>query len=174
MNFQLDLALEVLQNTPPTLRTLLSGLSAPWLFTNEGSETWSPFDVIGHLIHGEKTDWIPRLKIILEYGEARPFDPFDRVAFFEESKGKTPAELLDTFAALRANNLQILKALHLKPNAFALQGTHPAFGAVTVQQLLASWVVHDLGHIRQIARTMAKQYAQDVGPWKEYLSILQE
>src|SRR5262245_35382748 len=143
MSFQLDHALEILQRTPPVLNTLLCGLSEPWIFTNEGPETWSPYDVVGHLIHGEETDWIPRLKIILEHGEGRPFDPFDRVAFFEKSKGKTLDELLDIFAALRAKNLQTLKKINLKPSDFDLKGTHPAFGAVTLRQLLATWVVHD-------------------------------
>ncbi|NUO83122.1 DinB family protein [candidate division KSB1 bacterium] len=174
MEFQLEYAREVLQTTPAVLNTMLRGLSEVWILTDEGAETWSPFDVIGHLIHGEETDWIPRLKTILEHGESRPFEPFDRVAFFEKSKGKTLNELLDTFAALRAKNLQTLEGLHLKPNDFALKGTHPAFGAVTLRQLLATWVVHDLGHIRQIARTMAKQYTEEVGPWKAYLSILSE
>lgn len=174
MEFQLEHALEVLQRTPAALNAMLRGLSDSWIRADEGPETWSPFDVVGHLIHGEETDWMPRLKIILEHGEARPFEPFDRIAFFEKCKGKSLEELLDTFAALRAENLQTLAALHLQPKNFALQGTHPAFGAVTVRQLLASWVVHDLGHVRQIARAMAKQYAEAVGPWKEYLSILQE
>ncbi len=174
MEFQLESAREVLQRTPAILNTMLRGLSEVWILTNEGPETWSPFDVVGHLIHGEETDWIPRLKTILAHGASRPFEPFDRVAFFEKSKGKTLNELLDTFAALRAKNLQTLAELHLKPSDFALQGTHPAFGAVTLRQLLATWVVHDLGHIRQIARTMAKQYTEEVGPWKAYLSILSE
>jgi hypothetical protein len=174
MNFQLEHALEVLQCTPATLDTLLRGLSETWTHRNEGPETWSPYNVIGHLIHGEETDWIPRLKIILEHGESKPFEPFDRVAFFEKSKGNTLLELLDTFAALRAKNLQTLVALNLKPSDFDLKGKHPAFGAVTLRQLLATWVVHDLGHVRQIARAMAKQYAEEVGPWRAYLSILSE
>ncbi len=174
MNFQLEHALEVLRRTPATLNTLLRGLSDTWILANEGPETWSPFDVIGHLIHGEETDWRPRLKIILEHGESRPFEPFDRVAFFEKSKGKTLNELLDIFAVLRAKNLQTLEAYNLKPSAFDLKGRHPALGAVTLRQLLASWVVHDLGHIRQVVRVMAKQYKEEVGPWQGYLSILSE
>ena len=174
MVFELTPALEILQRTPAALRALLQGLSEPWLINNEGVETWSPFDVIGHLIHGEETDWIPRLKIILAHGEAQPFDPFDRIAFLEKSKGKTLTELLDAFAALRANNLQALLALHLQPADFERTGTHPAFGRVTLGQLLATWVVHDLGHIRQVARVLAKQYREEVGPWRAYLTILDE
>ncbi len=174
MDFQLERALEILQRTPATLNTMLRGLSETWTLANEGLETWSPYDVVGHLIHGEETDWIPRLKIILEHGESRPFEPFDRVAFFEKSKGKTLNELLDTFALLRAKNLQTLEARNLKPNDFDLKGRHPALDVVTLRQLLATWVVHDLGHVRQIARAMAKQYTEEVGPWKAYLSILEE
>jgi len=174
MDFQPERSIEILQRTPATLNTLLRGLSAPWLFANEGPETWSPYNVVGHLIHGEETDWIPRLKIILERGESRPFDPFDRTAFFEKSKGKTLDELLDTFVELRAKNLQILNEINLKSSDFDRKGTHPAFGVVTLRQLLATWVVHDLGHIRQIVRVLAKQYTEAVGPWKAYLSILGE
>lgn len=174
MDFHLEHALEVLQRTPATLNTLLRGLSVPWSHANEGENTWSPYDVIGHLIHGEETDWIPRLQIILAHGEARAFEPFERTAFYEKSKGKNLEELLDTFATLRAKNLETLRELHLQPKDFALQGTHPAFGPVTLEQLLATWVVHDLGHVRQIVRAMAKQYTNEVGPWREYLSILGE
>ncbi len=174
MTFELTHAVEILQRTPSVLQVLLQGLSEPWQRNNEGPETWSAYDIIGHLIHGEETDWIPRLQIILQHGEARPFDPFDRVAFFEKSKGKPLAELLDTFAALREKNLQTLLALNLQPRDFERTGTHPAFGRVTLRQLLATWVVHDLGHLRQIARVLAKQYGDEVGPWREYLSILSE
>lgn len=174
MDFHFEHALEVLQRTPATLHTLLHGLSAQWTYASEGDDSWSPYDVIGHLIHGEETDWIPRLKILLAHGEARAFDPFERTAFYEKSKGKSLEELLDTFVALRAKNLETLRELHLQPKDFALQGAHPAFGPVTLKQLLATWVVHDLGHVRQIARVMAKQYKNEVGPWREYLSILSE
>jgi uncharacterized damage-inducible protein DinB len=172
MIFSLHLSAEILSRTPATLRALLAGLPAPWIINNEGAETWSPYDVVGHLIHGERTDWIPRLKIILEHGETRPFVPFDRFAQFEASKGKSLGELLETFAALRRQNLTTLKQLHLTEEHFKLKGTHPDFGAVTLGQLLATWVVHDLDHISQIARVMAKQYREEVGPWINYLSIL--
>lgn len=174
MIFELTPALEILRRTPDVLRASLQGLSEPWLHNNEGPETWSPYDVVGHLIHGEETDWIPRLKIILEHGETRPFDPFDRVAFLEKSKGMTLAQLLDTFAALRTKNLQTLLAFNLHSADFERPGTHPAFGRVTLRQLLATWVVHDLGHIRQIARVLAKQYQNEVGPWRAYLTVLDE
>lgn len=172
MKFSLEQAGEILARTPVTLKALLTGLPEPWLINNEGGQTWSPFDVVGHLIHGERTDWIPRLKTILEHGEARPFTPFDRLAQFEASRGKSLQELLDTFAALRRQNLATLQELNLRAEQFKLKGTHPDFGPVTVEQLLATWVVHDLDHLGQIARVMAKQYKAEVGPWINYLSIL--
>ena len=172
MKFSLEQAGEILARTPATLQALLTGLPEPWLINNEGGQTWSPFDVVGHLIHGERTDWIPRLKTILEHGEARPFTPFDRLAQFEASRGKSLQELLDTFAALRRQNLATLQELNLRAEQFKLKGTHPDFGPVTVEQLLATWVVHDLDHLGQIARVMAKQYKAEVGPWINYLSIL--
>lgn len=172
MEFQLKHAVEILEQTPKTLRSLIGGLSDNWILTNEGPNTWSPYDVVGHLIHGEETDWIPRAKIILEHGEARTFTPFDRFAFFEKSKGKTLHELLETFAGLRKENLRVLHELKLEPHHFELKGTHPEFGTVTLGQLLATWVVHDLDHIEQIVRTMAAQYRDNVGPWQAYLSIL--
>ena len=164
----------VLQRTPATLNALLRDLPEPWLVHNEGPETWSPYDVIGHLIHGEETDWIPRAKIILEHGEARAFDPFDRVAMFEKSKAQSIAELLDTFARLRAENLRELQSLNLTADLLNKRGRHPELGVVTLRQLLATWVVHDLGHVRQVVRVMSKQYRDAVGPWKAYLSILGE
>lgn len=172
MHFSFPHASEILSRTPATLNSLLAGLSEPWIKNNEGPETWSPYDVIGHLIHGERTDWMPRLKIILELGESRPFDPFDRFAQFEASQGKSLSELLETFATLRRQNLATLKQLNLTEEHFKLKGTHPDFGAVTLEQLLATWVVHDLDHVSQIARVMAKQYLNEVGPWVSYLSIL--
>jgi hypothetical protein len=172
MNFQLKHAVEILEQTPGTLRALVGGLSDPWILTDEGPDTWSPYDVVGHLIHGEETDWIARIKIILEHGESRTFTPFDRFAFFQKSKGKTPGELLETFEKLRKENLRALEALKLEPRHYDLKGTHPAFGQVTLGQLIATWAVHDLSHIAQIVRTMAKQYHDAVGPWKAYLSVL--
>lgn len=173
MNYELAQAVAVLRRTPATLDTLLRDLPEPWLSHNEGPETWSPYDVVGHLIEGEETDWIPRARIILEQGESRPFDRFDRFAMFEKSRGKTIAELLDTFARLRAESLRELEMLNLTPELLEKRGTHPVLGVVTMKQLMASWVVHDLGHIRQVVRVMAKQYREEVGSWKVYLSILE-
>ena len=174
MEFELLHAIEILRRTPATLSSLLRDLPEPWLVQNEGAETWSPYDVIGHLIHGEETDWIPRAKIILEHGETRAFEPFDRVAMFEESKEKSITELLDTFAQLRAANLRELESMNLTSDLLDKRGRHPELGVVTLQQLLSTWVVHDLGHIRQVVRVMSKQYREAVGPWKAYLSILEE
>ena len=174
MEFQLKQAVEILEQTPQTLRSLLGGLSAAWILNDEGPDTWSPFDVVGHLIHGEETDWIPRAKIILEHGEGLAFTPFDRFAFFKKSKGKALSELLDIFTGLRSENLRSLAELKLESRHFDIKGRHPEFGTVTLGQLLASWVVHDLGHIEQIIRTMAVQYRDRVGPWNAYLSILKK
>ena len=174
MQFELQDAIEILSRTPATLNSMLRDISEPWLAQNEGPETWSPYDIVGHLIHGEETDWIPRAKIILEHGEARAFEPFDRVAMFEKSRGKSIAELLDTFAALRKENLHELTEMNLTPTLLEKRGKHPELGVVTLKQLLASWVVHDLGHVRQVVRVMAKQYRDTVGPWRAYLSILEE
>lgn len=174
MEFNLDDAVAALSRTPATLKVMLNGLPRNWVENNEGAETWSPYDVIGHLIHGERADWIPRAKIILEHGEARPFDPFDRFAQFEESKGKTLVELLDEFAALRERNLATLREMKIGAAELAKTGQHPALGKVTLKELLATWVTHDLDHIAQVARTMAKQYATEVGPWQAYISILHD
>lgn len=172
MEFQLKHTVEILKQTPKTLFSLLEGLSDDWILKNEGPNTWSPFDVVGHLIHGEETDWIPRVKIILDHGETQTFAPFDRFAFFQKSKGKTLHELLGTFETLRKENLCVLEELKLGPGHFELKGSHPEFESVTLGQLIATWAVHDLGHIEQIVRTMAIQYNDNVGPWKTYLSIL--
>jgi hypothetical protein len=174
MEYELVHAIDVLRRTPATLNSLLRDLPEPWLLQNEGPETWSPYDVIGHLVHGEETDWIPRAKIILEHGETRPFEPFDRVAMFDESKGKSIVELLDRFAQLRAENLRELESLNLTAELLDKRGRHPELGVVTLKQLLSTWVVHDLGHVRQVVRVMSKQYREAVGPWKAYLSILEE
>ena len=174
MNFELAQATEVLRRTPITLNSLLRDLPEPWLVENEGPDTWSPYDVIGHLIHGEQTDWIPRARIILDHGETRAFEPFDRVAMFDDSKGKSIVELLDTFAELRSKNLCELDSMSLTAELLDKHGRHPELGLVTLRQLLSTWVVHDLGHIRQIVRVMSKQYRDAVGPWKAYLSILGE
>jgi uncharacterized damage-inducible protein DinB len=174
MEFDLDKAMAVLARTPATLRTLLKDLPRDWVETNEGANTWSPYDVIGHLIHGERADWIARAKIILEHGESRPFDPFDRFAQFEESEGKTIAELLEEFAALRERNLATLREMKVSAGDFEKTGQHPALGRVTLKELLATWVTHDLDHIAQIARTMAKQYTAEVGPWEAYITVLHD
>jgi hypothetical protein len=174
MEFNLDETMAALSRTPAALKALLDGLPRNWIENNEGPGAWSPFDVIGHLVHGERTDWIPRAKIILEYGEARPFDSFDRFAQFEESKGKTIGELLDEFVVLRERNLVALRELNITANDLEKTGQHPAFGKVRLGELLATWVTHDLDHIAQIARTMAKQYAVAVGPWQAYLTILHD
>ena len=174
MDFEVQHAIEILSRTPSTLDSMLRALPESWLSQNEGPETWSPYDVVGHLIHGEETDWIPRARIILEHGEARAFEPFDRVAMFEKSKGKSIAELLDRFAALRKESLRELNEMKLTPALLEKRGKHPELGVVTMKQLLAAWVVHDLGHVRQIVRVLAKQYRDAVGPWRAYLSILEE
>jgi len=172
MQFQLDHAIDILRRTPGTLRHMLAGLDKPWVMSNYGEKTFSPFDVVGHLIHGEKDDWMTRARIILERGEARPFEPFDRYAMYEDSKGKSMADLLDEFGARRAANLLELESLGLTEAQFSLTGTHPALGRVTLGQLLATWVAHDLHHIAQICKSMAFQYRSEVGPWLEYIGII--
>lgn len=172
MEYRLDQAKEILRRTPSTLIALLSNLPNDWALSTEGPETWSPYDVVGHLIEGEETDWIPRARIILDDGESRPFDKFDRFAMFEKSKGKSLLELLARFEQLRGESLRQLEEMNLTPELLQKRGTHPALGVVTLSQLLSAWVVHDLGHISQIVRVMAKQYDAAVGPWKAYLSIL--
>ena len=172
MEFQLEHAREVLSRTPATLNSLLRHLPDEWVISNEGPDSWSPFDVMGHLIHGEETDWIPRARVILEHGEGRPFEPFDRFAMFEKSRGKTLVELLTTFERLRAESLQELAGMDLTPETLRKRGRHPELGVVTLSQLLSTWVVHDLGHVGQIVRVMARQYGEAVGPWGAYLPIL--
>lgn len=174
MNFNLDEATAVLSRTPSVLKAMLNGLPESWLNGNEGSETWNPYDVIGHLVHCERADWIMRARVILEHGEARPFDPLDRFAQFEESKGKTSGELLDEFAALRERNLTTLREMKIGAAELEKTGQHPALGRVKLKELLSTWVAHDLDHIGQIARTMAKQYAIEVGPWQAYVSIIHD
>lgn len=172
MKFDLSKSTLILERTPTVLNSLLSDLPDHWILPNEGEETWSPYDVIGHLVHGEKTDWISRAKIILSEGTDKSFKPFDRFAQFEESKGKSINQLLDDFNVLRKNNLTELKSLNITEQQLQLEGRHPEFGVVTLRQLLSTWVAHDLGHIAQISRVMAKQYVDEVGPWKAYLGIL--
>ena len=165
-------AVPLLARTPATFDALLRGLPEGWIAATEGGETWSPFDVIGHLIQGEQTDWIPRVRIILEEGEARTFDKFDRFAQFELSKGRTLASLLDDFAARRAENLRQLEALRITDADLDKTGTHPFFGRVTLRQLLATWVAHDLDHVIQVSRVLARQYSDEVGPWRAYLRVI--
>ncbi len=172
MKYNINKALEILERTPKTLNALLLNVSDDWTFCNEGDHTWSVFDVVGHLIHGEKTDWMQRLKIILSHSKNKAFEPFDRFAQFENSKGKTLSQLLEEFSELRTKNLRHFKALKLSEMDLNLKGMHPELGEVTLKQLLATWVTHDLGHIAQIARVMAKQYKSEVGPWEAYIPIL--
>lgn len=172
MKFQHDEATEILSRTPGTLNRLLKGVPECWVLNNEGPDTWSAYDILGHLIHGEETDWIPRARIILKHGESRSFEPFDRFAQFEKSRGKSTDELLDEFEALRTKNLTALERMNITPDQLALRGTHPELGSVTLGELLATWVVHDLSHIAQTARVMCKQYSEAVGSWKQYLPIL--
>ena len=172
MDFDLNKALEILEQTPITLGTFLGELSEEWIYAHEGGKTWSTFDIIGHLIHGEKTDWIPRLMIILDESDEKTFDTFDRFAQFESSKHKTLSQLLKEFADLRAQNLNHLIALDLTEEKLESRGIHPELGEVTLKQLLSCWVTHDLGHMAQICRVMAKQYKEQVGPWTAYLPIL--
>jgi hypothetical protein len=170
--FDLADAIAVLERTPAAFRALLERLPAAWTTPNEGPDTFSAFDNLGHLVHGERTDWIPRARIILEHGRARPFDPYDRFAQVHESRGKSVEDLLDELARLRAENLETLRGWKLTGRELELEGEHPALGRVTLAQLLAAWVVHDLGHLAQTARVMAKQYRDDVGPWRAYLPIV--
>jgi uncharacterized damage-inducible protein DinB len=172
MQFRIDDAIAILSHTPAALDAMVRGLPEPWLHANEGPETWSPFDVVGHLVAGERTDWVTRLRLILEHGDKHPFEPFNRTAMFEESKGKGITELLDTFATLRAQNLETVRALQLEPADFVRRGMHPSLGSVTLEQLLATWVTHDMTHMAQISRVIAKQFKDEVGPWREYIGVL--
>jgi hypothetical protein len=173
MNHDPEHAVALLSRTPAVLDALLRDLPEAWTLSNEGEKTWSPYDVVGHLIHGERTDWMPRVKMIQEFGEARSFVPFDRWAQERESKGKPLATLLDEFARLRAENLSELRRLNLHEADFGRRGRHPALGTVTLSELLAAWVGHDLTHLHQISRTMAHQYREAVGPWSKFLGVMQ-
>ena len=172
MTFDFDEAIAVLSRTPRVLDVWLRDLPAAWISGTEGPATWSPFDVIGHLIHGERTDWVPRARIILEHGETRAFDKFDRFAQFADSAGRTLGSLLDEFATLRQANLHALAALGLTEHDLDRRGQHPELGVVTLRQLLATWVAHDLDHVVQISRVIAQQYTEEVGPWRAYLRII--
>jgi len=172
MNFDLELSIEVLERTPATVRALLQGLSEPWVRATEGPDTFSPFDVVGHLIDGEETDWIPRARIILAQGPSIRFESYDRFRHKARNKGSSLPSLLDEFAVLRAANLKLLRSWKLTERQLDLPGEHPRLGRVTLRQLLAGWVPHDLGHVAQIARVMAKQYTAAVGPWVPFLPVL--
>jgi DinB family protein len=170
--FVMDEGLAILSRTPATLDALLRGLPDGWITAHEGSETWSPFDVIGHLAHADRTNWLVRARMILEHGEARAFDPFDRVAQLAASKGRTLASLLDEFATVRQQSIRELTALRLTEADLDRRGRHPDLGVVTLRQLLATWVAHDLDHVMQISRVLARQYSDAVGPWRAYLRIV--
>jgi hypothetical protein len=171
--FNLADSIALLTRTPAALDALVRGLPNTWVRSNEGKDSWSPYDIVGHLIVGERTDWMTRARIILENGEARPFDRFDRLAQERESQGKSLEQLLDEFARLRRENLIALEALNLQPNDLSRRGTHPVLGVVTLSQLLATWAIHDLTHLHQLSRVMAHQYREAVGPWSIYLGVLQ-
>ncbi len=173
MEHNLQHTISLLGRTPAALNALLRDLADEWTLRNEGQNTWSPFDVMGHLIHGERADWIPRAKIILQSGEARAFDPFDRWAQERESRGKSIEQLLDEFARLRGENLSELRAMNLRPEDLRKRGRHPELGPVTLSELLATWAAHDLTHLHQVSRVMAHQYREVVGPWGAYLGVMQ-
>jgi hypothetical protein len=172
MGLDLQQTIALLSRTPSTINALLRDLPQTWTLRNEGGKTWSPFDIVGHLIHGERTDWMPRARMILQHGESRTFDPFDRLAQERESEGESLGGLLDEFARLRTENLDALGAMKLQPEDFERRGSHPALGVVTLSQLLATWAVHDMTHLHQLSRVMAYQYREVVGPWSAYLGVL--
>ena len=173
MEHNLQHTVSLLTRTPAALNTLLRDLPETWTFRNEGENTWSAFDVVGHLIHGERTDWMPRTRMILQFGETRTFESFDRLGHVHESQGRSLGQLLDEFAGLRSDNLGELRALNLRQEDLARRGRHPALGVVTLSQLLATWAAHDLTHLHQLSRIMAHQYRETVGPWSAYLGVLQ-
>lgn len=171
MQFDIEKALPVLERTPQVIESLLYGLPDEWINSNEGGDTWTPIDIVAHLIHGEKTDWIPRTQIILGEG-SKEFTPFDMEGHVKEKEGKTLPQLLDEFKVLRKENLAQLKAVEFSPEMLENTGIHPVLGPVTLRHLLAAWVVHDLTHIHQLSRVMAKQYDEAVGPWKQFMGVL--
>lgn len=173
MNYSKEQAIEILERTPAVLKSLLTNISDDWVMNNEGPDTFSPYDVVGHLIHGEKTDWVVRAKIILEHGINKPFDPYDRFAQYEESKGKNLEQLLNEFEEIRKENVAWLQSIQLTEDDLERKGKHPVLGEVTLRNLLSTWVVHDLTHIAQIIRVMSKQYIEEMGPWPQFFRILQ-
>ncbi len=172
MKYSFEGAAEILERTPAVLNTLLRNIDNGWVMSNEGPDTFSPYDVVGHLIHGEKTDWVPRAKIILEFGVSKPFTPWDRFAQYEASKGKTLQQLLDEFEAVRKENMAWFRSTNISEADLEKKGIHPVLGAITLRNLLSTWVVHDLTHIAQVTRVMAKQYKEEMGPWPEFFRIL--
>lgn len=174
MEFKLERSIEILERTPFVIEELLNGISKEWAMSNEGENTFSPYDVLGHLLHGEKTDWIPRMNLILSDKTDKTFQPYDRFAQFEESNGKSLTQLLDEFKKRRQENLTVLRSKNITEKDLNKTGTHPSFGEVSLRQLLSTWTVHDLNHISQICRAMSKQYKENVGPWIDYLSILKK
>ena len=172
MQYSLEKSYEIVERTPAVLKALLTGINEDWIINNEGPETFSPYDVVGHLVHGEKTDWTVRIKRILESGNSRTFELFDRFAQYQDSEGKYLQQLLDEFELLRAENIYWLKSLNLSATDLDKTGMHPVLGEVTMRHLLATWVVHDLTHIAQITRAMAKQYKKEIGPWTDFFRIL--
>ncbi len=172
MEQNLEQTISLLTRTPAVLDTLLRDMPETWTMSNEGENTWTAYDVIGHLVHGERTDWMPRARMILQSGETRTFEPFDRLGQTRESQGKSLGQLLDEFRRLRSESLRDLRALNLQPKDLDLRGLHPVFGPVTLSQLLATWAAHDLTHLHQISRIMAHQYRDAVGPWSQFLGVL--
>jgi hypothetical protein len=172
MEYSVSDALTLLAQTPKILDALVRNLPEPWLRGNEGPDTWSPFEVVGHFVYGEQVNWIQRARVILDHGETQGFPPFNRTGMYDISVGKNVGELLDEFSVLRARNLELLKALNLDAAKLELTGKHPEFGQVKLRQLLATWVAHDFGHLAQINRVLAKQYKEAVGPWVQYLSVM--
>jgi DinB superfamily len=172
MQYSLNKSAQILERTPAVLKALLLGVDEEWLMSNEGPETFSPYDVVGHLIHGEKTDWTERTKMVLEFGTSKPFEPYDRFAQFEESKGKSIEQLLAEFEVLRKKNMEWLQSLNLTDADLEKKGMHPSLGEVNLKNLLSTWVVHDLTHIAQVTRVMAKQYKEEMGPWPQYFRVL--
>jgi hypothetical protein len=174
MALDLEETKALLQRTPEVLDALLRGLPDPWVRKDEGPDTWSSFDVVGHLIEAEEANWIPRVRHLIARGESAAFPPFDRFGFVEKAKGKSMAELLDTFKGARARSLRELDELRLRPGDLGRKGRHPDFGQVTLGQLLATWAIHDLNHLGQIVQALARQHTEAVGPWRAFLGILEK
>ncbi|HEY1040177.1 MAG TPA: DinB family protein [Bacteroidia bacterium] len=174
MNFSIEHSIQILERTPQSLRSLLYKLDENWTQNNEGGETWSPYDVIGHLVHCDEENWIPRIEVVLSDSAVRKFEPLNRFAQFEKSKGKNINELLDHFVGIRHSSMAKLKILNITNEQLSKTAIHPEFGSVSLSQLISAWVVHDLDHISQITRVMAKQYKAEVGPWIQYMRILNQ